>query len=51
MPFPAEFEEKEYEIPLYLELYHHAPLWSPGQVKPSIACGGGLLRFGPGSNG
>lgn len=32
MPFPAEFEEKEYEIPLYLELYDHVPLWSPGQV-------------------
>jgi hypothetical protein len=32
MPIDAEFEEKEYEIPLYLELYDHAPLWSPGQV-------------------
>lgn len=32
MPVPAQFEEKEYEIPLYLELYNHAPLWSPGQV-------------------
>jgi hypothetical protein len=32
MPTPAEFEEKEYEIPLYIELYDNAPLWSPGQV-------------------
>ena len=32
MPTPAEFEEKEYEIPLYVELYNNAPLWSPGQV-------------------
>jgi hypothetical protein len=32
MPKAAEFEEKEYEIPLYIELYHQAPLWSPGQV-------------------
>jgi hypothetical protein len=32
MPIDAEFEEKEYEILLYVELYDRAPLWSPGQV-------------------
>ena len=29
----AEFEEKEYEIPLYVELADGSPyIWSPGQV-------------------
>jgi hypothetical protein len=33
MPDPAEFEEKEYEIPLYLELVQRpGRLWTPGQV-------------------
>jgi hypothetical protein len=32
MPIDAEFEEKEYEIPLYFELYDRAHLWTPGQV-------------------
>ena len=29
---PAEFEEKEYEIPLYHELAADPNIWSPGQV-------------------
>ena len=33
MPRPADFEEKEYERPLYSELLNGAPqIWTPGQV-------------------
>jgi len=33
MPTPSQFEEKEYEFPLYNELLHASrKLWTPGQV-------------------
>jgi hypothetical protein len=33
MPILAEFEEREYEYPLYFELSHDSGnIWSPGQV-------------------
>jgi len=32
MPTPSEFEEKEFEIPLYMELVSERRLWAPGQV-------------------
>jgi len=33
MPIPSQFEEKEYEFPLYMELLHASrKLWTPGQV-------------------
>lgn len=37
MPLNAEFEEKEYEIPLYVELADGSPyVWSPGQVLEKL---------------
>jgi hypothetical protein len=36
MPIDAEFEEKEYEVPLYVELGRTLDnLWAPGQVLES----------------
>jgi len=32
MPIPSEFEEKEFENPLYMELRSERRLWTPGQV-------------------
>jgi len=37
MPQVAEFEEKEYEIPFYVELANGSPyVWSPGQVLEKL---------------
>ena len=47
MPDPAEFEEKEFEIPLYNELANGSPfLWSPGQVlEQSLGIDGAQLTY------
>jgi hypothetical protein len=36
MPTTAQFEEKEYELPLFSELAARSPIWSPGQVAESV---------------
>lgn len=46
MPTPAEFEEKEYEFALYVELALSRQIWTPGQVLEAELGFDAALRAG-----